>query len=201
MARSNLPVKWTPNIVYHNGYVAGWLDSSVGDFLAPLPRSAESAAYVLITCLDSNVDPASLVKKNPNLREALNGVATLKNGLLLPSKLLYKSSLRSRLFVGFDEIWFSLTAEIKPKPKSASIVGPQRISQEMLEKLGDWMDANGCSLALGDGAGLNVMVKAYGMVKYVLAHSLSQPEPAFQMSELWGQDEEKPSSTAKPRTY
>jgi hypothetical protein len=63
------------------------------------------------------------------------------------------------------------------------------------------MGANGCSLALGDGGGLNIIVKAHGLMKYVIAHSLSQPEPTFQMSELWVQDEEKKSSTENPPKY
>jgi hypothetical protein len=87
---------------------------------------------------------------------------------------------------------------IEPRPESASIVGPHRIEQETIEKLGHWMGANGCSLALGDGAGLNILVKAHGLMKYVIAHSLSQPEPSFQMSDLWVQDEEKKTSTAEP---
>jgi len=63
------------------------------------------------------------------------------------------------------------------------------------------MGANGCSLALGDGVGLNIIVKALGLVKYVIAHSQSQPKPTFQMSQLWVQDEEKESSTARPPKY
>src|SRR5437867_7948863 len=94
------------NAVHHLGYVAGWLDSSIEDFLGALPRHSESAAYALITCLDSNPDPASIMKKSPTLRAALNGVAALKKGLIVPSVLLHKASLRSQLFVGLDEIWF-----------------------------------------------------------------------------------------------
>jgi hypothetical protein len=188
-------------MVHYNDYVAGWLESSIQDFLSVFPRNSESADYALITCLDSNTDIGSLLKKNAGLRVAMNGVATLKKGLLLPTKLLHNANLRTRLFVGFDEIWFFPRAKIEPKPESASIVGPHRIEQEILDKLGHWMGANGCSLALGDGAGLNIIVKAQGLMKHVIAHSLSQPEPTFQMSELWVQDEEKKPSRAKPLKY
>jgi hypothetical protein len=51
-------------------------------------------------------------------------------------------------------------------------------------------------VTLGDGAGLKIIVQALGLANYLIAQSLSQPEPAFQMSELWVQDEEKKSSTA-----
>jgi hypothetical protein len=46
-------------------------------------------------------------------------------------------------------------------------------------------------LGLGDGAGPNVIVKAEGFAKHVIAHSLSQPEPSFRMNELYVEDEEK----------
>jgi hypothetical protein len=177
------------NLTHHKEYVAGWLDSSIEEFLDTFPRNSESAAYALITCLDSSPDPASLLQKNPTFRAALNGATTLKKGLLLPSKVLHKASLRSQLFVGFDEIWFFPTPEIEPKPESFSIVGPHRVDQEVLDNLGPWMEANGCSLALGDGEGLNLIVKAYGLAKFVIAQSLVQPEPSFKVNELWVQDE------------
>ena len=49
------------------------------------------------------------------------------------------------------------------------------IDQAKIDQLGDWMLMNGCSLALGDGDGLNFIMKAQGLVKYLLAHSLTQP--------------------------
>jgi hypothetical protein len=38
------------------------------------------------------------------------------------------------------------------------------------------MSAHSCSLALGDGNGLNFVAKARGLVKYLLGHSLDQPQ-------------------------
>lgn len=177
-------------MVRYREYVAGWLDSSIRDFLAALPRDRSGESYALITCLDSNSDPASLLKKSPDLRAALAGAKPLKKGLLLPSTDLQKASLRAELFCGFDEVWFFPSDNIEPKPESASIVGPYRIDQAKLDKLGRWMSDNACSLALGDGDGLNVLVRAEGVVKHFIAHSLCQPEPSAQMNELWVQDEE-----------
>ena len=70
--------------------------------------------------------------------------------------------MRDRLFFGFDEIWFFPSDRVAPKPESVWIVGPKRIDQTKLDRLGPWMSDTGCSLALGDGAGLNVIVKARG---------------------------------------
>jgi hypothetical protein len=105
--------------VRYKSYVADWLDSSIADFLPELPRESEKAAYVLMTCLDSSSDVASLLKKTTGLRAAVNGVKTVKKGAIVPLKLLHKARVRDRLFVGFDEIWFFPTDAIEPKPESA----------------------------------------------------------------------------------
>jgi hypothetical protein len=185
------------SVVEYKPYVAGWLQSSVEDFLALFPQKSEGATYALITCMDSNTDPGSLFRRDASLRSALNGATTVKKGLLVPSSVLHKPGVRSKLFVGFDEIWFFPTPEIEPKPASASIVGPRRINQQTLDKLGAWMTANDCSLALGDGEGLNFIVKAQGLAKYLIAHSLLQPGPSSPLSGLWIQDEDKKLPTAK----
>lgn len=182
-----------------DSYVAGWLNSSVDGFLRTVPRDFGNAQYALITCLDSNSDPASLLEGNAALRTVLNGATTVKRGLLLPANTLRKATVRSQLFFGFDEVWFFPTPEISAKPSSVSIVGPNRIDQATLDKLVRWMDLNGCSLALGDGVGLNVIVRAFGLAKHVIANSLSQPSPTFQMSDLWVQDEEKTAARKTPR--
>jgi hypothetical protein len=175
-------------MLQHKEYVAGWLDSSIHDFLAVFPYGSKATAFALITCLDSDLNPRSLLKKSPALKAALNDAKPLKNGLLLPSKLFREASFCDQVFFGFDEIWFFPGDEIEPKPESAWIVGPKRIDQAKLKELGDWMVKNGCSLALGDGDGMNVIVKAHGLVKYLIAHSMSQPEPTLQMNGFLKED-------------
>jgi hypothetical protein len=56
-------------MVLYKDYVAGWLDISIRDFLEALSPNAASTKYVLITCLDSNLDPASLREKSPELTD------------------------------------------------------------------------------------------------------------------------------------
>ncbi len=186
-------------MVQYDAYVAGWLDSSIHEFLATLPLSSSGAAYALITCLDSNLDLSSLLKKNREFRSALRGARPLKKGLVVPSKVLQEASVRNQLFVGFDEVWFFPSNEIAAKPESSWIVGPDRIDQGKLDKLGRWMADNGCSLALGDGDGLNVIVKAHGLMKSLVAQSLSQP-PRSLRNDLWVQDEDEGKKTANGKT-
>jgi len=187
-------------VVRYKQYVAGWLNSSVHDFLEFFPGGSGSTAYALITCLDSNQDPASSVNNNPDLGNAVGSAKRLKRGLLVPSRLLRDASIRDHFFFGYDEIWFFPSDKINEKPESASIVGPCRIDQARLDQLGHWMAENGCSLGLGDGNGLNIIVKATGLMRYLVAHTLSQRQSSFQPDKLWVQDEEHESSTARPAT-
>lgn len=165
-------------IVSYKDYVAGWLDSSIHDFLEVFSTSGVAAKYALITCLDSNCDPASLRKKSPELKALTSKARSLGTGLLLPTELLREVNSRSRILFGFDEILFFPSNSVEAKPDSPSLVGPGRIDREKLNKLGGWMSRCSCSLALGDGEGLNFIVKAQGLAKCLLGHSLAQAEPA-----------------------
>jgi hypothetical protein len=165
-------------MVSYEGYVAGWLNSSIRDFLGAFPPTARGLKYALITCLDSNPHPRSLLDSSPELKPLAAEAPPLGTALLLPTRLLLERGSTHRLFYGFDEIWFFPGAPTQAKPESASLVGPARVDQRRLDALGQWMSHNACSLALGDGEGLNFVVKARGLVSYLLAHSMEQPQPS-----------------------
>ncbi len=162
-------------MVQYNDYVAGWLDASIADFLKLLPPSAEDLHYALITCVDSNPDPRSMLGASPELQVLAADARSCGNGLLVPGRLLLDQEVCTRLFFGFDEVWFFPDDNIAPKPPAAWLAGPARIDQSALDALGQWLSANSCSLGLGDGVGLNFVVKAHGLVKYLLAQSIAQP--------------------------
>jgi hypothetical protein len=165
-------------MVQYQDYVAGWLDSSIHDFLRILPPRSRSTTYALITCLDSNCEPRSLLDQSPELKSVATDAQPLGNGVLLQTKLLIEADSRSQLLFGFDEIWFFPCAPIQPKPDSAWLVGPSRIDQKRLDEVGKWMSGNACSLAVGDGEGLNFIVKAQGQARLLLGHSMEQPQPS-----------------------
>ena len=175
-------------ILHYRDYVAGWFDTSIHDFLEALPRNSRASAFALITCLDSDLNPKSLLKKSQQLKAVMRDAKPLKNSLLLPTKLLHESGFRDQVFFGFDEVWFFPSDKIDPKPESAWIVGPKRIDQTKLDGLGPWMTSNECSFGLGDGDGLNLIVKAHGLVRYMIAQSMSQPEPNLKNNGFWKED-------------
>jgi hypothetical protein len=170
----------SPRIISYRNYVAGWLDSTVHDFLVDFSPNA-SAKYALITCLDSNPKPAALLEKSPELKPLADQAMILGTGLLLPSEvlLLAESDASSRVFFGFDEIWFFPSKRIQPKPSGVTLQGPARLTQGMFNRLAAWMSDNSCSLALGGGEGLNFAVRARGFGKYLLGYSIGQRDSAL----------------------
>jgi hypothetical protein len=164
------------SVVSYEDYVAGWLDSSIHDFLGNLPEPSESMDFALITSLDSNVAASSLLGKSPHLESVVHDAKPLGTGILLPTALMLQADAGNRIFFGFDEVWFFPNDKIEPKPELAWLVGPNRIDQAKLDRLGPWLVDNGCSLALGDGVGLNFVVKARGLVRYLIGSSMSQPQ-------------------------
>jgi hypothetical protein len=165
-------------LAYKN-YVAGWLDSTVHDFLSELSPSDPTTKYALITCLDSNPNPAALRDKSPELRTIAPKPTVVGAGLLIPVKQLLQTISQSQLFFGFDELWFFPSKSIAPKPPSVYLVGPGRIDRLRLRQLGKWMSDNNCSIGLGGGEGLNFVAPAQGIAKTLLGHSIEQPEPAL----------------------
>ncbi len=166
-------------MVRYQEYVAGWLDSSIHEFLQVVPGNSKSLAYAFITCLDSNLDPASQLRKSPQLKALNSAIKPYKRGLLVPTSQLQQADANDQIFFGFDEVWFFPRQLMEPKPDSAWLVGPARIDQIKLDALGNWMARSSCSLALGDGEGLNFIVKAQGVVKWLLAHSLTQSQSSL----------------------
>jgi hypothetical protein len=162
-------------MVKYKDYVAGWIDSSISDFLAFFPRTSTRMNYALITSLDSDLTPSKLLSSSPELKSLQKSAKQVGAGLVVPTRLILDSGVK--IFCGFDEVWFFPQEEITPKPQNAWLVGPNRINQKKLNELGPWIVKNKCALALGDGDGLNYLVKARGLVKYLLGYSILQPEP------------------------
>lgn len=170
-------------IVKFEEYVAGWFDNSISDFLEHFPRNSKKMKYALVTSLDSDPAPSKLLRKSPELKPIAKEAKLLGDGFIIPTSFLLSGDCT--IFYGFDEVWFFPDDKISAKPECARIVGPNRLDQSSLDEFGSWLSANNCSLALGDGDGLNFIIKAHGLVRHLLAYSLHQPEPE------WGGEEEE----------
>jgi hypothetical protein len=84
---------------------------------------------------------------------------------------LLAAERRKGLFFGFDEVWFFPRASARPKPSDLVITGPQRISTDLAAKAITWMRRTGCTLGLGDGAGMNFCARLEGVAGYLLRAS------------------------------
>lgn len=164
-------------MVKYKDYVAGWIAGSIREFLEVFPRNSSRMNYVLISSLDSEVHVSSMLQESEKLKALAAYGRIVGKGLLVPTKRLLDA--RDEILFGFDELSFFPTDRVEPKPESASLVGPNRISQEQLNTLGEWMVKSSCSLALGDGVGLNFVLKARGLVSHLLAFTAEQPEPSL----------------------
>src|SRR4051812_32393100 len=136
-------------IVKYGPYIAGWLDTTIHDFLLDMPSGFSSVHYSLITCLDSNREPAELLETGEELRKLKSDAKIVGQGILLPTSTLTQFEFSNRIMFGFDEIFFFPNEDIHPKPEGPGLVGPRRISQERMDALGKWMHDNSCSMALG----------------------------------------------------
>ncbi|HEV7280604.1 MAG TPA: hypothetical protein VGN57_10400 [Pirellulaceae bacterium] len=163
------------SIVSHGKYVAGWLDSSVGDMLGALPKASRSTSHALVTCLDSDPRPSNLLRRSPELLAIAKSCRQVGNGFSVPTSLLIER--RETLFHGFDEVWFGRSEFVVPPPRQATIVGPDRVDAGAIGALGAWMSKSDCSLGLGDGVGLNVVAKASGLMRFLLAQTLAAAPP------------------------
>lgn len=166
------------SMVTSGDYVAGWLDCPIHDFLQVLTPTT-TIKYVLMTCLDSNPNPAALRSQGPELKSIAANAEVRGSGLLFPTDSLLKADSRKRIFFGFDELWFFPTKGIQTNPPPLSLVGPARLNQPRLKRLARWMSRESCSLALGGGDGLNFIVRARGLVRLLLGSSIRQPESAL----------------------
>ncbi|MBX9680445.1 MAG: hypothetical protein K2X38_16930 [Gemmataceae bacterium] len=164
-------------IVTCKGFVAGWLDISLPELLDSIDVSHETR-WAVISTLDSQPNPASLLKKSPELRKLAKQITVLGDSLLLRAESLFEANRQSPLFFGFDEVWLFPDEPLEDKPEGSSIVGPGRLSSKRLRPLGSWLEANRCSLGLGGGEGVNFVVPAHGLARDLLGCTLKQSATA-----------------------
>ena len=142
-------------------YLHGWIDNTIHDFVEHFPFESTELNFALITCLDSEPNPSTLLAKSPELQAIADKATIVGTGILLPVGSL------ADLFFGFDEVWFFPSDQIEPKPDLISIVGPRKIDKAKVDKICDWLQRNDCLLGLGDGVGLNFITHHDHTLKWI----------------------------------
>jgi hypothetical protein len=158
------------NMLKTQTYTTGWIDSSIHTFLADIRVLPQNMAYALITCLDSCFDLPSIVNKNPALSDLQSHGRIIGKGFAITTRKLLAVEQKQRIFYGFDEVWFFPHFNIEPKPPKICITGPMDLPEKLPNTLVRWMEGSKCSLGLGDGTGLNFVVKLAGIAKHIVQH-------------------------------
>jgi len=149
-------------------YCAGWMDSSIHQFLADIGTPSSRMKYALMTCLDSSFDVASLLRTSDALKPLSSQAVTRGNAILVSTNRLLTAERSARILHGFDEVWFFPSRDVAPKPKRICITGPLILAGDPPPEIVKWMESNNCSLGLGDGTGLNFVAKLRGIAKYLV---------------------------------
>lgn len=150
--------EFTKMIANYPPFIATWTDKSISQIFQD-GFDLQSCAFACITCLDSS-NPVSLLQQSSVLQLLANAGVSTKDSLIFPTSTLLENELYKNVFFGFDEIWFFPYPKfhMSSKPSEISIVGPDNISQGVLNELYDWLALENCSMAFGDGNGTNVIV-------------------------------------------
>jgi hypothetical protein len=149
--------------------MTAWIDTGIHDFLSVMGQPPSSMAYALITCLDSNFDVKSAVGSGTHLDNVRARARFVGKALLLRTTELLDAERLGRMFFGFDEVWFFAKPVTHTKPSGLVIVGPNRMTGELLSRHRHWLDATGCILGLGDGTGMNLCYRVRGARRSIAA--------------------------------
>lgn len=149
-------------------YLAGWINTTINDFLDEIDEPTQAMTYALISCLDSDPEVSSIFERNRGLDPFKVPNRPVGQGALLLTKDLIAANRRRRIFFGFDEVWFFPGGNVTPKPHDLVITRPHPIDLEDSSQHVAWMNANKCSLGLGDGEGMNYCLKVQGVARYIV---------------------------------
>lgn len=133
--------------------IASRIGNVLGDIAATLP----ARTWVYVAQLDSSQTTFEICSRLLPVqhRESLRPIG---QHCALPLSVLDDEDIRSTLFVGFDELYFSSQEFSRPKPDQL-LLSCRTIEQiELDEHSVRWLEEQECLLGLGDGFVLNVLV-------------------------------------------
>jgi hypothetical protein len=135
--------------------IVGWVDTSIRDLLRADTSELTRFTYWLVTSIDSTTDLTRHATAQAIVAQHAS-CAFLGQGVLIPGKAVASIAAHFDLFNGFDEAWLFAIKPDTSKPAGLSTVAPLNLGSDAVPPLlASWMKQSTCSLALGDGVGLN----------------------------------------------
>jgi hypothetical protein len=156
-------------------FFAGSIDSSVHEFLSELSEIPSGMSFALVTCIDSNPDLPALLKVSPELRQISRQGRIVGSAFLIGTRRLLAADRSQRIFFGFDEIFFFHDRPVASPPKPGLLTSPD-LGEETSRELSSWMQRHRSTLAIGDGAGLNYLIRLSGVARLIVS-KLSDRSP------------------------
>jgi len=109
------------------------------DDLAPKKLFLKDASWTLISCIDSDTKPASLLGKSPELNKVSSLVA-------LGDNILSPVIPKDEIFFGYDEVWFSSSKILEPCPFSGILTS----ERPDYKKIIPWLLKNKIIMGIGE---------------------------------------------------
>ena len=85
----------------------------------------------------------------------------LDGAILVGTDVLLEMDRRTHdVFVGFDEVFLFETQPDEVPPPEVVLTSELPLTEqpaELLQAMSDWMSRSGCSVAMGDGCGVNII--------------------------------------------
>lgn len=134
-------------------------DVRLGKFLLEHRQIFAALPLVTITVVDSTLEVAEMPWAKAELRRDPSWAVSLTPLVIPGDELVRLQQSVPRLFNGFDEIWVPGESPAEVRPLSVNIVGPRELDVEVPKGLVSWMASTGHRLGLGDGTGLNFVVR------------------------------------------
>ena len=138
---------------------AGFIsDTSLGEFISAHATTFRRLPYVLISFIDSD----SNVVDMPWVRAHLDSDPSwaLSQRPLIVTGTHFIQAVEGNLqLAGFDEIWVPSRWLVTPPPLTANLLAPRNLSDSVPAEVSEWMEETESRLGLGDGEGLNYVVR------------------------------------------
>jgi hypothetical protein len=145
-----------------HGFIAAWHpEANIPYFVEQSESLLAKLPFALITCVDSNPEPALTSKIHDEFASARVDYQQIGPYFFTPTVTVPR--LIDSLLTGFDEVWFlsavpeSATAAPLRLTSESPITDQWPLPNDLARKLKEWLDRNHAILGVGDGVGLNTL--------------------------------------------